>query len=111
MYRNGELEIQVAMKNEHILIGRSERCDFRINDPTVSRLHALIYPSETGHALRNLCKNGTRVNGDKVEGDRPLVLGDRIYLGSRVALVYQGEKPAAYEEVALSTLVEGHLLA
>ena len=106
LYRRGELDIQVALKNEKIIIGRSETCDFRINDPTVSRLHALIFPMGDGFILRNLSRQGLRINDERMEADRPLVVGDRIHLGQDIVLVFHGETVAAFNEVAVKTQME-----
>jgi len=63
-------------------IGRSPTADLRIDDPSVSRRHALIV-AEPGKALRVLddrSLNGIFVNGEMVEWG-PLRDGDQLSVG------------------------------
>lgn len=63
-------------------IGRSITADLQLDDPSVSRRHALIV-SEPGEALRILddrSLNGVFVNGDVVEWGR-LADGDELAIG------------------------------
>jgi pSer/pThr/pTyr-binding forkhead associated (FHA) protein len=63
-------------------IGRSISADIRLDDPSVSRRHALIV-SEAGEPLRVLddrSLNGVFVNGDRVEWGR-LADGDELTIG------------------------------
>jgi len=64
-------------------IGRSVSADLRLDDPSVSRRHALIV-SEPGQPLRVLddrSLNGVRVNGRAVEWGK-LESGDELTIGS-----------------------------
>jgi hypothetical protein len=63
-------------------IGRSVSADLRLDDPSVSRRHALIV-SEPGEALRVLddrSLNGVYINGDEVEWGK-LADGDELTIG------------------------------
>ena len=63
-------------------IGRSAAADLRLDDPSVSRRHALIV-CEKPKALRVLddrSLNGVRVNGEPIEWAR-LVDGDELGIG------------------------------
>lgn len=63
-------------------IGRSIAADIRLDDPSVSRRHALVV-SEAGEALRVLddrSLNGVFVNGDLVEWGK-LADGDELAIG------------------------------
>jgi len=63
-------------------IGRSPTADLQIDDPSVSRRHALIV-AEPGKPLRVLddrSLNGVFVNGEPVEW-APLHDGDRLAVG------------------------------
>lgn len=63
-------------------IGRSVTADLRLDDPSVSRRHALVV-SEAGKALRVLddrSLNGVLVNGDPVEWTE-LADGDELTIG------------------------------
>jgi FHA domain len=63
-------------------IGRSETADLRLDDPTVSRRHALVVRTEEGdlRALDDRSLNGLFVNGERVEWT-PLADGDELEIG------------------------------
>ena len=65
-----------------VRIGRSPRCDLRLDDPTVSRFHAAVETLAPGKCrVRDLnSSNGVRVNGRKVKGWQ-LSDGDSIRIG------------------------------
>jgi pSer/pThr/pTyr-binding forkhead associated (FHA) protein len=63
-------------------IGRSVAADIRLDDPSVSRRHALVV-SEPGESLRVLddrSLNGVLVNGDLIEWGK-LADGDELAIG------------------------------
>lgn len=63
-------------------IGRSPTADLRIDDPSVSRRHALIVaePGKTLRVLDDRSLNGVFVNGETVEWG-PLRDGDQLTVG------------------------------
>jgi FHA domain/Zinc-ribbon containing domain len=63
-------------------IGRSGMADLRLDDPTVSRRHALVVRTESGElrVLDDRSLNGVFVNGERVEWS-PLVDGDELAIG------------------------------
>jgi hypothetical protein len=63
-------------------IGRSGAADVRLDDPTVSRRHALIVLTGTGElrALDDRSLNGLFINGEQVEW-APLADGDELEIG------------------------------
>lgn len=63
-------------------IGRSGSADVRIDDPTVSRRHALVVLTAEGElrALDDRSLNGLFVNGERVEW-APLTDGDELEVG------------------------------
>ena len=63
-------------------IGRSFSADIRLDDPTVSRRHALVVKTETGdlRVLDDRSLNGLFVNGDQVEWSH-LRDGDELAIG------------------------------
>jgi len=72
-------------------IGRSVSANIRLDDPSVSRRHALVV-SEPGEALRVLddrSLNGVFVNGDLVEWGK-LVNGDELAIGSYRLFALEG---------------------
>jgi hypothetical protein len=79
--REGSIEL-FAIEEGWTRIGRSAAADFRFDDPSVSRRHALIV-SEKPKALRVLddrSLNGVRLNGVQIEWAR-LVDGDELAIG------------------------------
>ena len=80
-------------------IGRSVTSDIRLDDPTVSRRHALVVRSASGavRVLDDRSTNGVEVNGSSVEwgtladGDELVVGRFRLYL---VALEPAGSRSA-----------------
>ena len=67
-----------------VVIGRSTQADFRLDHPSVSRLHCSIAQEVLGASVRDLeSKNGVQVNGTRVRSAQ-LVDGDHIALGEVV---------------------------
>jgi FHA domain len=64
-------------------IGRSAAADLRLDDPSVSRRHALIVsePPKSLRVLDDRSLNGVQVNGEAVEWSR-LGDGDELEVGS-----------------------------
>lgn len=73
-------------------IGRSMSAQIRLDDPTVSRRHALVYSDEEGvRILDDRSLNGVFVNGDRVELEE-LSDGDELAIGRfRVYVVVPSE--------------------
>ncbi|MFP2928561.1 FHA domain-containing protein, partial [Pyxidicoccus sp. 3LG] len=73
-----------------VTIGRAPEADLSIDDGSISRQHARLVISEEQPRVSDLgSRNGTFVNGQPVEGTRPLIAGDVIGVGT-VTLVLQG---------------------
>lgn len=65
-----------------ILIGSSDKCDFLINDKSVSSVHAFVYVSGEGFLVKDLCsEGGIFVNGRRVE-EATLFAGDTLTVGT-----------------------------
>ena len=72
-----------SMEKGTICLGRSPENDVVLADQFCSSCHALIVAVEGGFVLRDKgSKNGSFVNGQRVEGERPLRPGDEIVVGS-----------------------------
>jgi pSer/pThr/pTyr-binding forkhead associated (FHA) protein len=86
-----------------MVVGRHTNNDIIIDDPAVSRQHALIIETPRGIALRDLhSRNGTYLN-DRGIGDKERLLkhGDRIRLAaSKVSLVVRQETAGPAESNA-----------
>jgi hypothetical protein len=69
-------------------IGRTQDCDLRISDMSVSRHHAQLTRGEDGWLLSDLgSHNGTRINGWLVREPVPLRPGDTVQFGSALFVV------------------------
>ncbi len=97
----------VPLDADRVAIGRGADNAVVIDgDPAVSRLHAVVERFGAGWVLRDLgSRNGTIVNGVQLAGDRPLVTGDEIKVGS-TRLVFRGEQPADSDRTVSLTVNE-----
>ena len=72
-----------------LVVGRSLEADLHLLDDKVSREHCALEPSPGGFAVKDLgSRNGTFLNGVRVEGSAPLKAGDQIGIGETV-FVYE----------------------
>jgi hypothetical protein len=81
-FKDGGSVRRFAIAEGWMRIGRSATADLRLNDPTVSRRHALIVATRE-HELRVLddrSLNGVFVNGEQIEWS-PLHDGDELAIG------------------------------
>jgi hypothetical protein len=94
---NGELRT-VALTREWTRIGRSLAADVRLDDPTVSRRHALVVRHPRGvRLLDDRSLNGVFVNGARVDS-RILADGDEIIIG-RYRLTHVSVAPSRDDRV------------
>lgn len=88
---NGEEAGRSCPLDGKLLIGRESSADLSLNDPAVSRRHALLAAKAGGWSVIDLqTRNGTYLNGERIEGVTPLHDGDELALGS-VVLRYSEE--------------------
>jgi DNA-binding winged helix-turn-helix (wHTH) protein len=84
---------RVALHEGENIIGRDAASDVCLDDPSVSRRHALIIIDATSTRLEDRgSKNGTTVRGQPVSSSVVVEAGDRIVFGSVVA-VYRVSGP------------------
>jgi DNA-directed RNA polymerase subunit RPC12/RpoP len=80
-FRDGERVSVLPLLSEWTRIGRSLTADIRLDDPTVSRRHALVCCQEDRvRVLDDRSLNGTCVNGERVEW-HDLTDGDQLLIG------------------------------
>jgi predicted component of type VI protein secretion system len=73
----------IAIKRNKLLIGRSEECDVRPLSEEVSRRHAAVIVGPSDAWVEDLgSRNGTFVNGTRIEAKTKLADGDMIRVGS-----------------------------
>jgi signal transduction histidine kinase len=72
---------EMLLTEKRTSIGRSRQNDLFLDDPSVSRVHAMIHASEGGYAIEDAGSlHGTIVNGRRVSRQR-LAPGDVIQVG------------------------------
>jgi len=77
-----------------LLIGRSSACDLEVNEAEVSRSHCRVFKRGEQYVVEDLrSRNGTYVNGQRVEGARVLGFGDRIQVGRQTVLLLAHHDP------------------
>jgi predicted component of type VI protein secretion system len=77
------------LKGSRIAIGRAESNQIVLDDPKISRLHAVMEHYPAGWSIRDLgSSNGTTVNGEPVRSEHRLLDGDEITLGD-VRIVFR----------------------
>jgi DNA-binding winged helix-turn-helix (wHTH) protein len=80
----------LALAEGENVLGRDEALATRLDGPGVSRRHARIDVRDGRATLVDLgSKNGTFVDGARLEGPRALRDGDTIRLGRRVSVVFR----------------------
>jgi len=66
------------------LVGRSAECQLALDDPLVSRKHAMLTVAADAVTVTDLdSRNGVLVNGVKIEKSQKLADGDRVMIGSQ----------------------------
>ncbi len=82
------------LDRERVMVGRSRFCDIRLQEDTVSRLHAAFTRGEQGVMLEDLgSSNGTFVNGEPVVGTRRLAVGDVVRFGAVRGTIEDSDSP------------------
>jgi len=72
-------------KRESIVIGRGVECDVVIKDVKASRKHCRLTRTEGGFVLEDLgSRNGTFVNGEKIEESAKLKQGQNFKAGDTI---------------------------
>ncbi len=75
------------------VIGRSTECQLSLDDPLVSRRHAVIRIGRDAVTVQDLgSRNGVLVNTVKIDGERAVVAGDKISIGSQEMLLLSAEE-------------------
>ncbi len=92
-----EPEGPVSVKAPKFVVGRAEDCHLRLASPLVSRHHCVLTVEREGARIRDLSsRNGTFVNGRRVDRERSLEDGDLICVAASLFEVelHRGARPA-----------------
>jgi len=118
-FRLRYLAHDLELAASEFVVGRSTDCQLSLDDPLVSRRHAVLRVRRDGVSVRDLgSRNGVLVNGTKIDGERELVAGDKISIGSQEMVLQNADEPnqhttAGHEEVyrrATQTLGASHVV-
>lgn len=73
----------IALKREKLLVGRADECDVRPLSEEVSRRHCAFRVEADSLVVEDLrSRNGTFVNGSRIDGRRQLSDGDIVRIGT-----------------------------
>jgi hypothetical protein len=86
-------------------VGRSATCQLSLDDPLVSRRHAVLTVSSEGVRIEDLkSRNGVLVNGRRIDTIVDLHPGDRILIGGQEMMLVQTRAEARADHIASSAL-------
>src|SRR5262245_56351671 len=89
-YLAHDLEVPVGQ----FVVGRSAECQLSLDDPLVSRRHALLTVGAEGVSVEDLgSRNGVLVNNVKIEGPKALADGDKITIGGQTMTLHASGAP------------------
>lgn len=82
-YRLRSADADIALEGDRFYVGRGRDCQLVLDDPMVSRRHLVLFRDTDGVTIEDLgSRNGTLVNGVRIEGPQRLASGDRITVGA-----------------------------
>jgi hypothetical protein len=95
MFADGRTRV-IELSTGWSRIGRSRSADIRLDDPTVSRRHAVVVQTPEGElrVLDDRSMNGIWVNGEPVDWS-PLADGDELQIGRYTLSVIESAAPTA----------------
>lgn len=101
-------EIDQTFRVDRAVIGRDENCELRLLDGMVSRNHCSIYKEGKKYIVDDLdSRNGTWVNGMRIERGRQVKEGDIIQIGPFRLLFSPGQSKRGVDAAkAATTLLE-----
>src|SRR3954468_3988855 len=84
-YLAHDLELPVG----EFVVGRSTECQLSLDDPLVSRRHAVLRVRRDGVSVQDLgSRNGVLVNAVKISGERELAAGEKVSIGSQEMVLH-----------------------
>lgn len=79
---------EVEIRGPRFFIGRSPECNLRANSDAISRRHCAITVGESDVTIKDLgSRNGTYVNGTRIDGEHRIKMGDQLRVGPLEFLV------------------------
>lgn len=81
------------LDEEQHLIGRTQECDFIINDNLISKRHCVITNEAGKFFIEDIgSRNGTFLNGKPIKKKTALFYGDKVTIGETIMRFYLEEK-------------------
>ena len=94
----------LTLSDKRISIGRTSANDIILSDNFSSSFHAAIFPKGNGYAIQDMgSKNGTFLNGIRINGEVNLNWGDEILIGS-TRIIFDRESGYGIKMVEDATL-------
>jgi predicted component of type VI protein secretion system len=108
-YRLRYLHHDLELSEGQFAVGRSAACQLSLDDPLVSRRHAMLTVTPDGVTVEDLqSRNGIVVNGVRITGRVEIHPGDRIVIGSQELTLLEAResvrRQTASHEVGKRTL-------
>jgi two-component system response regulator AtoC len=99
---NGSSSVFALPRGGSVVVGRAAEVELRVEHASVSRRHAQLVIEGGALSVEDLgSHNGTRVNGEQVDGPRALASGDVVMVGD-VVIVVHGIAAASAERRTLT---------
>jgi predicted component of type VI protein secretion system len=115
-FRLRHLQHNFELGQGEFVIGRSAECQLALDDPLVSRKHAVLVVGADSVLIKDLgSRNGVVVNGTKIDTSRILLDGDRVMIGSQEMTLVSWQRDPTYMarrrtgSQTLSSIVPSHL--
>jgi predicted component of type VI protein secretion system len=104
-FRLRYLQHDLELSEGEFAVGRNASCQLSLDDPLVSRRHALLRVSQEGVTVEDLeSRNGVLVNGRRIEGVAPVVAGDKILIGSQEMTLVESRGMQAASITAMGSM-------
>lgn len=97
-FRLRYLHHDLELSEGQFAVGRSAGCQLSLDDPLVSRRHALLVVATDGVTVEDLqSRNGVLLNGTRITGRTDVRPGDKIVIGSQELTLLEGHEGTARE--------------
>jgi|HubBroStandDraft_2_1064218.scaffolds.fasta_scaffold135058_2 hypothetical protein len=97
-FRLRYMQHDLELSEGQFAVGRNASCQLSLDDPLVSRRHALLNVSKEGVSVEDLkSRNGVLVNGRRIDDVYALRAGDKITIGSQEMILVEARSgPTAH---------------
>jgi DNA-binding winged helix-turn-helix (wHTH) protein len=99
-----------VLDQESMTLGRDDVCDIVIPERQISRQHVRVYHTDKQYYLEDLeSRNGTWLNGQRIEGIHELHDGDEVHLAMTLRMRFIGSGATAPLSIDLPQYIGGKL--